>query len=52
MIGIAIWGGDTGRGAGNAINTYSTMIGAVGSLMAILAGIFVILDLVGVSAGK
>lgn len=49
VIGIAIWGGDNNR-KGAAIGSYSTMHGVIASLMAILAGIFAILDIAGVKS--
>ena len=49
VTGCALWGGETGNSVGGHYTaTIPTTIGAFGALLAILAGIFGILDLNGV----
>ena len=50
VIGIAIWGGEADDHHGD-IHPYSGAEGVLASLLAILAGVFAILDLVGVGSG-
>ena len=48
IIGVAIWGSNKNKYGG--INTYPSMLLCTGGLLAILAGIFGILEIVGVKA--
>lgn len=53
VIGIAIWGGNTHKyTTAGGVGTYSAMVACCGSLLAILAGIFAILEIVGVGSGS
>jgi len=54
IIGVAMWGGNANRYRGfdgyRSIGTYPAMLLCVGSLLAILGGIFAILEIAGVKA--
>lgn len=52
VIGIAIWGGNTHRYSTAGVGTYSAMVACCGSLLAILSGIFAILEIVGVGSSR
>ena len=47
MIGVALWGNDDRRGHA-AVGTYATMHGVLAAVLAVLAGIFAILEVAGV----
>ena len=50
VIGIAVWGGELDD-HNQDIHPYAGAEGVIGSLLAILAGVFAILDLVGCGSG-
>lgn len=58
IIGVALWGGNrnrfcsNGTCSGQSIGAYPAMLLCMGSLIAILAGIFGILEIAGVKGGK